>query len=434
MLKLPQILQNRDKFYGLADSAVLSLFRFGSSLAIARLGGSELFATYILLMTTSVIFQLLPSTCFLIPLLNRGTGAAPAQYGELCQWAQRGVERAALVFFLLGFALLFCVPNCPIPITMGLGFLAATCAQLWQQSMRSRLQMEFKQGHALYADVVACSIHLLVSGYLWLQGVSLLTAFWWGATAAAISSSLLMKVHARKLELGRDEHSETRIHTARQQGRAMLRGSLANSACSRLQPYLLGAIASTEILAFYGVLWTLIGPVRLLSMALTNLLRPRLALFQNQARPADFVRMYRSALSILSVTGILASAAALWLGQPSIALLFGSELAPASQWLSLALIYATLDAITTCQMIAVQIKREDGAALTARLRIHSAIISILLVIPATLCFGLTGTLGSLLIAEIYYAIACQYKVAQVRRPQGLSSRKGNRDHVRILRT
>lgn len=191
----------------------------------------------------------------------------------------------------------------------------------------------------------------------------------------------------------------------------MLRGSLANSACSRLQPYLLGAIANAEMLAFYGVLWTLIGPVRQLSMALTNLLRPRLALFHNQQRPVEFARMYRSALSVLSAAGILASAAALWLGHPSVTFLFGPELAPASQWLSLALIYAALDAITTCQMVAVQIKREDGAALTARLRIHSAIISLVLVIPATVFCGLSGTIGSLLIAEIYYAIACQYKAA-----------------------
>jgi hypothetical protein len=62
----------------------------------------------------------------------------------------------------------------------------------------------------------------------------------------------------------------------------------------------------------------------------------------------------------------------------------------------------------------VQIKREDGAALTARLRIHSAIISLVLVIPATVFCGLSGTIGSLLIAEIYYAIACQYKVAHAR--------------------
>ncbi|MFQ3224594.1 MAG: O-antigen/teichoic acid export membrane protein [Lentimonas sp.] len=414
MLKLPQIFHNRDKFYGLADSAVLSLFRFGSGLAIARLGGSELFAAYILLITTSVIFQLLPSTCFIIPLLNRGTGAAPAQYGELCLWAQRGVERAALVFFLLGFTLLISVPNCPISLTMGLGFLCAASTQLLQQSIRSRLQMEFKQAHVLFADIIACSIHLLVSGYLWLQGVSLLSAFWWGATAAAITGSLLMKFQAKKLVHGADEQSEQLIRTARQQGRAMLRGSLANSACSRLQPYLLGAIANAEMLAFYGVLWTLIGPVRLLSMALTNLLRPRLALFHNQERPVEFARMYRNALSILSATGILASAAAIWLGHPSIELLFGTELAPASQWLSLALLYATLDAITTCQMIAVQIKREDGAALTARLRIHSAIISLVLVVPATVFCGLTGTIGSLLIAEIYYAIACQCKVAHAR--------------------
>ena len=217
-----------------------------------------------------------------------------------------------------------------------------------------------------------------------------------------------MSIRTQTLVHALDASSQKLVQTARQQGRAMLRGSLANSACSRLHPYLLGAITNPDMLAFYGVLWTLIGPVRLLSMALTNLLRPRLSLFFNQERPADFERIYRSALALLCAAGLVASGAGVWLGPWGIELLFGTTLAPASQWLSLALIYATLDAVTTCQMIAVQIKREDGAALTARLRIHAAILSLALVIPATVCLGLTGTIGSLLIAEAYYAIACEY--------------------------
>ena len=406
MFNLPTVLQNRDKFYGLADNAFLSLFRFGSGLAIARLAGAEVFAAYILLVTTSVIFQILPSTSYLIPLLNRGTGAAPQEYAALCTWAQRGVERATLGFLLIGSLTLLCLPNLPVDLPTGSAFLATACCQLWQHTKRTRLQMEFKQAHALLADLLASGLHLGLSAWLWHRGLPLHTAFWCGAAAGAILGGSLMARHMRRLKLDADADTQPLIDSAQSKGRAMLRGSIANTACSRLQPYLLAWIASPEMLAFYGVLWTLIGPVRLLSMALTNLLRPRLALYQNQQQPAQFKRTYNLALVILIGGGAAATLGAGILGDWAISLLFGAELGPASRWLSLALVYATLDATTTCQMIALQIRRDDGAALTARLRIHAAIISLALVVPATLYLGLTGTIGSLLLAELYYAIAC----------------------------
>lgn len=406
MLKLPAVFQNRDKFYGLADNAFLSLFRFGSGLAIARLCGTEVFAAYILLITTSVIFQILPSTRYLIPLLNRGTGAAPQEYAALCTWAQRGVERATLVFLLIGSLTLVCLPNLPFDQCTGFAFLAATACQLWQHSKRTRLQMEFKQAQALLTDLLACGLHIGLSIWLWQRGLDLHTAFWCGAAAAAIVGGCLMARHVRRIEIQAETDIQPLLESAQSKGRAMLRGSIANTACSRLQPYLLAWIASPSTLAFYGVLWTLIGPVRLLSMALTNLLRPRLALYQNQQQPQQFQRTYRLALVILIGGGTVATLGAFFLGDWAIGLLFGTELAPAAKWLSLALIYATLDATTTCQMIALQIRRDDGAAITSRLRVHAAIISLALVIPATLSLGLTGTIGSLLLAELYYAMAC----------------------------
>lgn len=406
MPKLPTFFQNRDKFYGLADNVWLSLFRFGSGLAIARLAGAEVFAAYTILVTTAVIFQILPSTSYLIPLLNRGTGAAPQEYAALCKWAQRGVERATLVFLAIGSLLLLCLPDLPIDPTTGIAFLATAACQLWQHSIRTRLQMEFKQAYALLADVLASCLHLGLSLWLWHYGLPPHTAFWCGASAGAILGGALMLRYRQQLNHDDTVDTQALVDSARVKGRAMLRGSIANTACSRIQPYMLAWIATPQALAFYGVLWTLIGPVRLLSMALTNLLRPRLALYHNQQRATDFKRSYHLALGILTCGGLAATLFAFFAGDWAIGLLFGAELAAASQWLSLALIYATLDATTTCQMIALQIRREDGAALTSKLRIHAAIISLTLVVPATLSFGLTGTLGSLLLAELYYAIAC----------------------------
>ena len=332
MLKRPQILQNTDKFYGLADSALSSIFRFLCGIALARLGGAEVFATYILLITTNVIFLQIPSTCYLTPLLNRGTGAASVQSGALHQWAQRGVERAALVFLFIVLVAYTLIPQIEMPLSTLCAFSLATVAQLFQLSRRTRLQMSFRQSRALGANIVGCGTHLSLSTFLWLQNVDLQTAFWWGALAGACLSSLMMCSTNRISD--KVEEAQTIIQRAKSDGRAMLTGSLANSACSRAQPYVLAGITSTQTLAYYGVIWSLIGPIRLLSMALTNLLRPRLALHHNNGDSGAFKRSARIAFTILITGGLTATLISSFIGPWAIGLLFGNELMSAGQWLS----------------------------------------------------------------------------------------------------
>lgn len=400
------MLKNRDKFYGLADSILSSIFRFGCGIAVARFGTTDEFAGYILLITAAVIFQTLPNTSRLIPLLNRGTGAAPQQYEHLCIWAQRGVERAALVFILVGAVVLFTWPQLPINYLTCIGFLIAVAAQLWQQYYRTRLQLEFNQKHAVIATSISSCIHLFATAFIWQQGISLLAAFWWGAYLAALTNGYYMRQHCKKIKKIRHLERTQYIQQAQTDGLHMLRGSIANSVCSRIQPFLLSIIVSTQAIAFYGALWTLIGPLRLFSIAITNLLRPRLALFHNNNQPHQFQRFYRSAILSITTFGIIACILAALFGTTIVQTFFGLDLAPAGTWLSLALLYATLDAMTTSQMIALQIKHPEGPRLSSKLRINAATISLLLVIPASYTLGIAGTFLSLILAESYYAISC----------------------------
>lgn len=413
MRQLRKFIKNTDKFYGLADSGILSLFRFGGGILIARLGGPEVFAIYLLYVTTNVIFQLIPGARYLTPLLNRGTGACPTVYGALCNWAQRGVERTALGFFILGSLLLFALPSSlQTPLT-NVGFLCAAVCLLLQNMARTRMQMEFRLCHALSSDFISCLIHLLVATSLWLLDWHILAAYWWGACLASAYGIIRMRSLINTLSDETSAEASKVLKEAQSDGRSMLRGSIANSACSRMQPYLLSSIASIETLAYFAVLWTLIGPIRLLTVALSNLLRPRLALYRNQSRCDEFTRTYRYSIFIISACGVSASAIALVYGQGITRVLFGADLQTAGQWLYLALAYAGLDALTSAQMIATQIRYVNGAELTARLRIQSAVIALVLFVPATLWFGLSGTLMSLITAELLYAFAC------LKRSQGL---------------
>ncbi len=408
MITGAKIFQNTDKFYGLADSALISAFRFACGLAIARLGGPEIFATYILYVTTNVIFQLIPSASYLTPLLNRGTGACPAVYGSLCQWAQRGVERTALVFFFSGCLLMAALaPLGVLSAVTALGFLGTASMLLLQNAARTRMQMEFKLSHALLADTTSCLLHVLTTLVLWLNDWSILSAYWWGACIGSLYGWLRMRSVAKPLRPEATRESIEAVKQAKQDSKSILRGSIANSACSRIQPYLLGSIASVETLAHFGVLWTLIGPIRLLTMAISNLLRPRLALYANQARELTFQKTYRLTLLLVVLCSSAACVLSIAYGTHITGLLFGVELQGAGHLLYMALLYAGLDALTSCQMIATQILHANGAQLTARLRIHSAVIALALFVPATLSLGLAGTIGSLIAAELYYAIACR---------------------------
>ncbi|HBM86112.1 MAG TPA: hypothetical protein DD423_04910 [Opitutae bacterium] len=403
MNKVANFFAHRDKFYGFADSGLISLFRFACGIAMARIAGAEGFATYVLLMSTAVIFQMLPTTLYLTPLLNLGNSGKQDSYITLNRWAKRGILRAALLFIGIGTLALLMLPQKALPTATGLSFLAATACMLVQQFLRARLQLQFKQRQAFISDCATVTVHIATSLTLWKNGLAAQPAFWLGGCISCLLGSALMR-----LSLGRTPPTYECDHslqkTAASSGRVMLIGSIANTACSRFQPFVIGLIASTAAIAQYGVAWTLIGPIRMLSMALTSLLRPRLSLCCKTQDHQAFQGIYYRALSLISIFGAAGIIASFILGEWTIATLFGDELSSASNLLPLALLYATLDALTTSQMVACQIGNKDGPALTSKLRVHSAIISLLLLVPMTYAFGLYGTIGSLIIAELYYAL------------------------------
>ena len=402
MHKIAAFFAHRDKFYGFADSGLISLFRFACGVAMARIAGAEGFATYVLLMSTAVIFQMLPTTLYVAPLLNLGNRGKQDSYITLHKWANRGVVRASLLFIGLGTAGLLVLPQAELPLTTGLSFLAAASAVLLQQLFRARLQLQFKQRQALIADGATIIIHIGSSVILWQSGLSAQPAFWIGACISALLGSALMR-QALGPTPTTHECDHTLQKTAASTGRVMLIGSLAYTACSRLQPFVIGLIASTAVIAQYGVAWTLIGPIRLLSMALTSLLRPRLSLYSQEEHRHAFRSVYQRAQALILIVGSAGIVASFIFGEWGVITLFGSELSSASKLLPLALLYATLDGVATTQMVACQIGDEDGPALTSKLRVHAAIISLLLLVPMTYLFSAHGTISSLIIAELYFA-------------------------------
>ncbi len=401
--KLSTHFANLDKYYGLADSTLLSLFRFACGIAIARIAGSDNFAIYILLISAAVIFQTLPQTLYLTPLLNKGNSGTKENYTQLHCWAQKGITQSIYLFISIGAITLIFLPTAKLPIPTIVGFLGGTALLLLQNFYRARLQLEFKQRTALIVDSISIGSHILISGVIWKLFVDAQSAFWLGTFAAAGIGCWQMRRklgHSLKIEIPDSQLEKAVLNN----GRTMLIGSIANSACSRTIPFIIGLLSTAQAIAQFGVAWTLIGPIRMLSMALASLLRPRLSLFCKTNDKNAYKRTYYRALFIIALIGCSGIFASKLLGEWTIDLLFGSELKMASSILPIAVLYAMLDALTTMQMVARQIIDSNGPKITSKARVYAAVISLTLIVPLTQKYGLYGTITSLIIAELYYAI------------------------------
>lgn len=411
MLKLLHRFKDPDKFYGLADSGMLSLFRFGCGITMAQFAGVEGFATYTLLLMTMVIFHLLPSALFIIPFLNLGGGLSSQLKFALTRWAWRGILITALLFAVLSATAFLVLPNLKLTTLESTGFITAAIVSLFHQYIRAQLQAAFKQRIALLCDILTITIHILSALCIWHFGATVLAAFFWGTTISASCGSLA-KVFIGKIN-GKEEDKDDQstkelLRKASHSGRAMLVGSLANSTCTRVQPFAIGLIASMQQVAQYGAIWTLVGPLRMLSVALTSILRPRLSKYYNTQQTKRFHSNFRHALMLVAAFGFAAIVCSFFLGPLVMRKLFGEDFEVASHLLPLSLLYATIDASTSCQIVALQIGHSNGPIITTKLRIQAALLSLSLLVPFTYYWGLTGTISGLLIAELYYAVAATH--------------------------
>ncbi len=406
-----------DKFFSLIDSAIISLCRLGAGMSLARLAGAEGFAQYMLLMMAGIIFINLPVTFFISPMVNLASGRNPEEKNAILLWTH---SRLKTVWYL---GLVLVLIGLPIALSFGfslglyLGFVCATLVGFQLMYHRSCLQAGFNMKHALKADALGVVVLVLfvLIGHL-LNDV--LLGFWWGSAIASTLSLLLMKK-----QTGLWENESGKVATslpadeirmmAQSSGKAMLLGAVANSVCSRIQPFILGSVGGLLVVAQFGVAWTLIGPLRMFSAGLSSILRPRLAMHMNLNRKVQFKKSLNLGIFLALSGGVCCLAVvAIW-GQPLVGVLFNSILVGSNMILILAMLYGTLDVITTLQMVALQTADKQGAGIASKLRVVSAVISITLIFPACMTFGEIGAFASLLVAESVYAIGARIYLARM---------------------
>lgn len=409
-----KLLKNKDKFYALGEVALNSLFRLLIGIIIARVDALAEFSNYIVFLSIYVIYQNLYQSLYCTPILSQPHEKDHHELNKLFSFGWEKSKNFTLIstvvcIFSAGIYCLF------QPATLILLFFALTMLlSPVQLLLRTILQRSFKNKLLLKASIISLTIQNAVLAICYYSNNSLHLGFWVGGAIGQISFILI--VAPSMPNKTKDRLPPEKYTSLLRSGKHMLIGSIANSACSRLLPVMLKIISGTTATAYFGVGWTFIGAMRLLSMSLQTIIRPRLALHLKE-NPEKFKSLLHLSYLTITTLGGFATLIAGWQGTWIIQTLYGEEFTAVGKYLFIAFLYGTIDSLTSIQMISLQISKPEGAKTAANLRIQAATISLLLTIP--LCFYAQdlGAWTSILIAELFYLWGVQKNTKTYRAPQ-----------------
>lgn len=399
--------KNKDKFYSISDSAVVSLGRFATGIALAKLAGAEAFAQYLLLLTAGFFILSIPTTLCITPMINLSSGLEADKKFGIFKWTHQNLKKFMRGGIILSLAAYPLIRYFEVDPLIYFGFVSSLFAWLELNYRRACLQTLFKMKGAAIFDLIGLILTAACVAWAFYFYNAPVAGFWWGSALAslfaAVGMAIIVKRAKQTLSLVELPHHGIRKE-AFSTGSAMLTGSIANSFCARLAPFVLGSLGGLMTVANFGASWTLVGPLRMVSGALSGLLRPRLAMHQNTGNRKRFDHAMKQAFLLVGAvggTGILISAL---LGPSIVALFFDESLRSAGWILPLAMTYATIEVVTSIQVIALQTTFKDGAVIATKLRILAAAVSLSLIYPACLWFGAWGAYAAIFLAEMSYFV------------------------------
>mgnify|MGYP006086425699 CR=1 FL=1 len=412
--RLGSVVGNTDKFYSMADSGILSLGRLAVGVVLARVAGAEAFGEFVLLTTIGVIIMSLVTAKYFTPMIVLTSGALDVGKGRVIGWFKARLLRVHLVGIVLGVTGLTVVNFFDFDLWIYLAFIASTLSGLELCFYRSRMQSEFRMRRGLNADILGLLSMGGVMYLMWFHFDRPALGFWIGSSIGSGCAIFLMRrclPENRDANIGSIELEKTELMETTRMGNSMFVGSMANSICSRVQPFVLASVGGTIAVATFGVAWSFLGPIRMLTASLTGVLRPRLAKFRQKEDWVAFNRYSRLSCRTLGVVGAVGVVIAAVLGPNIAVFVFGEPMRSAGYLLPIAFAYATLDAVTTVQMISIQAKGASGAAWATKQRIHVAVLSLVLIGPSCYYFEGWGAFGALLVSESVYLLKARRMLA-----------------------
>ena len=398
---------NTDKWYSLSDNALSSVFRIVSSMAVLKLAGEEIFAEYVILFTTYVIIQSLSNSYFIMPLAH-SAGLGKSHISEMYRWTEKRLRKLQVFIALLIGVSFFVTSPLNIDHHVFTGFGGSILFSLSAQNRRSRNQTHFKSKIILISNIYGLALHSFIFLVGWHYYNAPLAGYWWGCFASQICCYYILNfLQSSETKGERVALSHEIISRVTKDGLHMTMGSLANMFSSRSQPFVLSLLSGSLAVSYFGVVMTFSGPLRILSVALQNTLRPRFALFVNDKDPDRFRKLYFKSQSMIIALGIVALLVSFCIESTLVTFLLGTNNSFPAGLLSLAIFLATLDAVTSCQMVAIQTACQKGPSKTTQMRWIAAGVNLLIIFPLSYYYGATGAIISALVSECFYFCLAQ---------------------------
>jgi len=391
-----------DKVFGISAIAARSLSRLFAAVLLARICGPELYGVFVLCIAIESVSTALLNACNLAPMLSIGPGLPEDQREAFLRHAARRHVRWSVGFGLAGSAIAMAISTTQLGWLYWTAFALAMIGGSCLNAVRAIQQARFQIRRGFTAEVLGVAVPVLaVALTKTCDPASVLTVYFLTAAiaAGAASVSLLTSWPDHQTAILSMVPPTVRIRFARM-GLPMAIGSVANSACSRIHPFVLQAAAGFAAVGTFGVASTTIGPIRMLSMALCSIIRPRLSLLSSQGPNA--LGLASKICALLAILGAIGVLLCLLVGTQAITWVFGADYAAVGELLPLACIFATLEAIAAVLVVALQVLHEDGPARATRLRIVTSSVALLLVWPACQFAGASGAFTTLCITELMF--------------------------------
>ena len=394
--------------------ATRSLSRMLAAVLLARVCGLELYGVFVICVAIESIATALLNACNLAPMLSIGPGLPDSHRDAFLRHAAaRHIRWSIWVAITCGlFATM--ISDADLGWLCWGAFALAVFSSSALNAVRAIQQARFQLRRGFAAEVTG---FLVPVAAVWLtascEPSDVLTVYFitWALAAGSAAASCLPLWSRR--DTGAALVPRDVMRRFDRMGLPMAVGSAANTACSRVQPFVLQAAAGAATVSAFGVAATTIGPIRMLSMALSSVVRPRLALLQERATEAW--SLATKVCLLIAAAGACGILLALMVGASVIAWAFGAEYAHVGQLLPLACIFATLEATAAILVVAIQVMHADGAAIATRMRVGVSGLSILLVWPACSYGAASGAFTTLCLTELLFLLLAATAMQRLRR-------------------
>ena len=392
-----------DKWHGVLRVGVNAGARMALAVAVARLAGTSSFAVYVALVTVEVLASTLLTAGWLTAL---GSIAPRLDADPAAALLRHGHRHALRIAACIAGVLASCAPLGPwfgVRFEVGLAFAGATGAWLASTAVATVLVTSFRSRAALIGQAAGYLPGFLALGVAWRVGCDPLVPLFLGLAGGQLAASCWMRT--RLPMQGSGDPVAAHLNEVAAAGRVVLVGSVANSVCTRVQPFVLAAVGGPVAVGLFGAANTLVGPLRVVAGAVGDVLRPRLALHAGvRGDAARRRRLVRRTLLGLSGGGLLLIGLGVASGEAIGRGVFGARFGGIGTVFPAAALFVALAAVVHVLVVAMQTQSLRGATVATRARSWAAGVAVSLVGPACAVDGARGAFLSMAAGEVVFLL------------------------------